>query len=279
VNGSFLDRQTNERSAAPPATEDVQGRPDLRRIAIDRVGIKALRQPIVLEDRDELTQSTIAELRMYVGLAHDRKGTHMSRFLEVLQESEQPLSVARFGDLLERVAERLDADKALLEIEFPYFRLKRAPVSGQASVMDYRATLIGSCDRGTRRQATRVSVPATNSSLSSREASRYGAPTQRVHVSLTVERDPPAWIEDLIESAERRVASELFGVLKRSDEKLVTELAYDNAKLIEDLAREIAFDLRRDPRGGSHRVEVETVESVHNHRCYVAVESPDFRPL
>lgn len=262
----------------PSVHPDVQAARDSREIAIDKVGIKGLRHPVTIEDRDGATQSTVARVNMYVSLPHDVKGTHMSRFLEILNTRRHALSVKAFGDLLEEVGSRLEAGKSQIEMEFPYFIEKRAPVSGVRSIMDYQVSFIGSAQRGLVRHWTRVVVPATGLSLSSKKVSRYGAQNQRVHVSLTVESRKPIWIAELIELAEREASSELYGVLKRPDEKFVTERAYNNPKFVEDLARDVALELRADERIEAYFVEVESFESIHNHSGYAAIESPGFRP-
>lgn len=263
----------------PTASPDVQGSQDLRRIAIDKVGIKDLRYPVRIEDRAGRQQSSVAQCNMYVSLPHHQKGTHMSRLLEILNARDRVLSALSFRELLDQVASRLEAEESFVEMAFPYFVEKRAPVSGVRSIMDYQVAFIGSARHGVHRHWTRVTVPATSLSLSSKKVARYGAQNQRVHVSLTVESHEVVWIEDLIDLAERQASSELYGVLKRPDEKFVTEHAYNNPKFVEDLARDAALALAADERVVAYLVEVESFESSHNHSGFAAISSPTWRPL
>jgi GTP cyclohydrolase I len=256
---------------------DVQGSHDVRRIAIDKVGIKDLRYPVRIQDRDGRQQSTVAQCNVYVSLPHDQKGTHMSRMLEILNTRDRVLSAASFRDLLDQVASRLEAEKSFVEMAFPYFVEKRAPVSHVHSTMDYQAAFIGSAQGGAHRHWTRVTVPATGLSLSSKKLARYGAQNQRVHISLTVETRDALWIEDLIDLAESQASSEVYGVLKRPDEKFVTERAYNNPKFVEDLARDTALALGADSRVAAYLVEVESFESSHTHSGYAAIASPNWR--
>jgi GTP cyclohydrolase I len=261
-------------SAALTSIQDVQGSPDLRRIAINKVGVKGLRHPILVQDRSGGFQPTVADINMYVSLPHDFKGTHMSRFIEILSGHERTISVESFRGMLFEVASRLGAETGYIDMKFPYFVEKRAPVSGVASLMDYEVTFLGRVSDGVDTHRTRVVVPATSLCPCSKKISAYGAHNQRTHITLTVESRENIWIEELIDIAEQNASSQLYGVLKRPDEKYVTELAYDNPKFVEDLARDVAVSLNADPRVLSYVVEVENFESIHNHSAYALIEGP-----
>jgi GTP cyclohydrolase I len=252
-------------SAALTSIQDVQATPDLRRIPINKVGVKGIRHPVVVKDRSGGFQPTVADFNMYVSLPHDFKGTHMSRFVEILSGHERTISVESFRGMLFEVANRLGAETGYIEMSFPYFIEKRAPVSGVASLMDYQVTFLGRVKEGVDSHSTRVVVPATSLCPCSKKISAYGAHNQRAHITLTVESREMIWIEELIDIAEQHASSQLYGVLKRPDEKFVTEQAYDNPKFVEDLARDVAVSLNSDPRVISYVVEVENFESIHNH--------------
>jgi GTP cyclohydrolase I len=261
-------------SAALTSIQDVQASPDLRRIAINKVGVKGVRHPVLIKDRSGGYQPTVADFNMYVSLPHDFKGTHMSRFMQILSGHERTISVESFRGMLFEVASRLGAETGYIEMQFPYFIEKRAPVSGVASLMDYEVTFLGRVTEGVDSHSTRVVVPATSLCPCSKEISAYGAHNQRAHITLTVESREMIWIEELIDIAEQHASSQLYGVLKRPDEKFVTEQAYDNPKFVEDLARDVAVTLNADPRVISYVVEVENFESIHNHSAYALIEGP-----
>ena len=261
-------------SAALTSIQDVQATPDLRRIPINKVGVKGIRHPVVVKDRSGGFQPTVADFNMYVSLPHDFKGTHMSRFVEILSGHERTISVESFRGMLFEVANRLGAETGYIEMSFPYFIEKRAPVSGVASLMDYQVTFLGRVQEGVDSHSTRVVVPATSLCPCSKKISAYGAHNQRAHITLTVESREMIWIEELIDLAEQHASSQLYGVLKRPDEKFVTEQAYDNPKFVEDLARDVAVSLNADPRVISYVVEVENFESIHNHSAYALIEGP-----
>jgi GTP cyclohydrolase IB len=261
-------------TAAATSILDVQASRDLRRIPIDKVGVKGLRHPVVIKDRSAGLQHTVAEFNMYVSLPQEFKGTHMSRFVEILSTNERAMSVESFRDMLFEVATRLEAETGYIEMKFPYFVQKRAPVSGATSLMDYEVTFKGSVTDGVPRHWTRVVVPATSLCPCSKKISEYGAHNQRAHVTLTVESNEMVWIEELIDLAESQASSQLYGILKRPDEKYVTEHAYNNPKFVEDFARDLAVELNADPRVVSYVVEVENFESIHNHSAYALIEGP-----
>src|SRR5215510_6068423 len=251
--------------------EDVQGRADTRRLPINRVGIKEIMHPVRVRDRSAGEQHTIATFNMYVSLPHNFKGTHMSRFVEILH-AEREVSVESFGHMLRTMTSRLEADTGHIEMSFPFFVMKRAPVSGVESLMDYRATLIGELRNGHTEMWLRVAVPVTSLCPCSKTISDYGAHNQRSQVTIAARLRCHMCIEELIEIAESEASCELYGILKRTDEKYVTERAYDNPKFVEDLVRDVATRLNRDERVAAYVVEAENFESIHNHSAYARIE-------
>ncbi len=254
---------------------DVQGTADTRRIAIDRVGIKDIRHPVRVADRRVGNQNTVASFNMYVALPHDFKGTHMSRFVEILNSHEFVISVESFRDMLRETVERLDAEAGHIEMSFPYFVEKKAPVSGVKGLMDYEVTLIGEVGPTGERHRLRVLVPITTLCPCSKKISERGAHNQRGHVTVTVETRKFIWIEELIDLVEKQASCDLYGILKRPDEKWVTERAYDNPKFVEDMVRDVAAGLAADERVLGYSVEVENFESIHNHSAYAYIERFD----
>lgn len=255
-----------------PFIEDVQNTQDTRRIGIDRVGIKAIRHPITVRNRQGDTQNTVATFNMYVDLTHDQKGTHMSRFVELLNEELDNIDTHTFLQVVADMTRRLEANCGYIEAVFPFFVRKRAPVTGAPSFLDYEVTLVGEWTESRSRLLMKVVVPVTSLCPCSKKISDYGAHNQRSHVTLTVETREPAWVEDLIDLIEREASCEIFGLLKRVDEKFVTERAYNNPKFVEDIVRDIANDLNKDDRIVYYRLETENFESIHNHSAYAAIE-------
>ena len=259
----------NPKKAAP--IEDVQGRADTRQIAIDKVGVKDIFHPVRVKDRSGGEQHTIANFNMSVYLPHNFKGTHMSRFVEILHEHERELSVDSFRAMLREMVKRLDAEIGHIEMAFPYFVMKKAPVSGVQSLLDYRTTLIGEVKDGTLSTWLKVVVPVTSLCPCSKKISDYGAHNQRSHVTIAARINKFVWIEELIDLAENEASCQLYGLLKRPDEKFVTENAYDNPKFVEDMVRDIAAKLNADPRIEGYVVESENFESIHNHSAYAMI--------
>lgn len=255
-----------------PAMPDVQNDADSREIAINKVGIKSIRHPVRVADKSQGIQHTIATFNMYVYLPHNFKGTHMSRFVEILNYHEHEISIENFGTILKQMTERLEADSGYIEMNFPYFINKTAPVSGVQSLMDYDVTFIGAIEHGQYRHTTRVVVPVTSLCPCSKKISSYGAHNQRSHVTITAQTTDFVWIEELVAMAESQASCELYGLLKRPDEKFVTERAYDNPKFVEDMVRDVAGVLNRDPRISHYIVESENFESIHNHSAYALIE-------
>ena len=267
---------------APPASaktsrpflaevEDVQGRADTRRLPINRVGVKDISHPVRVKDRSAGEQHTIATFNMYVSLPHNFKGTHMSRFVEILH-TEREISVESFRTMLATMTERLEADVGHIEMTFPFFVMKRAPVSGVESLLDYRASLIGERRNGQTQMWVKVVVPVTSLCPCSKRIADYGAHNQRSHVTITARLRDHIWIEELIDVAESEASCELYGILKRPDEKYVTERAYDNPKFVEDMVRDVATRLNADERITAYVVESENFESIHNHSAYALIE-------
>jgi GTP cyclohydrolase I len=252
--------------------EDVQGSADTRQIAINKVGIKDIRHPVKVADRSGNEQHTVANFNMSVYLPHNFKGTHMSRFVGILNNHEREITVASFKDMLSEMAQLLESEVGHIEMNFPFFVNKKAPVSGVESLMDYEVTLIGEIRDNIPEMSTRVLVPATSLCPCSKQISERGAHNQRSHVTVTVCAEDFFWIEDLIDLVEKEASSELYGLLKRPDEKFVTERAYDNPKFVEDMVRDVAQRLNEDERICAYTVEAENFESIHNHSAYAMIE-------
>ena len=251
---------------------DVQATPDSRKLAIDKVGIKAIRHPIQIKERSGGVQHTIATFNMYVGLPHQFKGTHMSRFVEILNAHEREITVETFQGMLQEMVDKLEAKEGRIEMSFPYFVDKAAPVSGVRSLMDYEVTFVAQVLKGERCFALKVLVPVTSLCPCSKKISDYGAHNQRSHVTVTAHTRDFVWIEEIIDLIEKQASSELYGLLKRPDEKYVTERAYDNPKFVEDMVRDVAVRLNDEPRIGAYVVESENFESIHNHSAYALIE-------
>ena len=253
---------------------DIQNSPDTRRINIDQVGVKNIKHPIRIKERCGKQQHTVASFNMYVGLPHQFKGTHMSRFVEMLNEHEYEITVQSFMRMAEEMIDRLDAESGYIEMTFPYFVIKSAPVSGIENLVDYQVTFISQIDVQQKKPVTliKVVVPVTSLCPCSKEISEYGAHNQRSRVTLTVQTNRFLWIEDLIDIVEKQASCEIYGVLKRPDEKYVTERAYDNPKFVEDIVRDIALELNDCDKVTSYTVESENFESIHNHSAFALIQ-------
>ena len=251
---------------------DVQNEADTRKISIDRVGIKSLRYPIRVRSESGAISHSVAVFDMSVRLAHDVKGTHMSRFVELLEIYTEPIDAAALAALLPKMLARLDAKEGRIDIQFPFFIEKAAPMSGVKSLLDYEVFLSGEIADGATRIATKVIVPVTSLCPCSKEISEYGAHNQRAHISISVSGPKPLSIEDVVRIAEEEASSELYGVLKRPDEKYVTERAYENPKFVEDVVRDVAAALDADARVERYIVESENFESIHNHSAYAVIK-------
>jgi GTP cyclohydrolase FolE2 len=255
------------------AIPDVQSDSDVRELAIDRVGIRGLRYPIRFADEGSPAQSTVATCGVYVALPADRKGTHMSRLVAVIDEMRDALTLALLPALLDTMLERLDATSGRIELDFPWFVRKKAPMSGVPSMMDYEVKLVADHSAGVRAITATVVVPVMSLCPSSKAISDYGAHNQRSHVTVTVRPQPDAVISlaDLVAIAEEESSCELYGLLKRADEKYVTERAYDRPRFVEDLVRGVAARLAGDRRLAGFRVSAENFESIHNHSAYAEI--------
>lgn len=251
---------------------DVQNDADTRQIPINKVGIKDIRHPVRIADRESTDQHTVANFSMYVNLPKDFKGTHMSRFVEILNGHEREISVETFNTMLSEMVERLEAKSGHIEMTFPYFVNKTAPVSGVQSLLDYEVTFIGEIHNGKPITSVRVLVPVTSLCPCSKKISERGAHNQRSHVTVTARLKDFVWIEEIIDLVEQEASCELYGLLKRPDEKHVTERAYDNPKFVEDMVRDVAVRLNNEERISAYIVESENFESIHNHSAYALIE-------
>jgi GTP cyclohydrolase I len=269
MSNSSIDAGTPEEPVAT-ALPDVQAKPDVRRVPIDKFGVKEIRYPITLRTPGGGTQSTIATVNMYVSLPAERKGTHMSRFLEALNEYTNGIRPDRIIELCHHLRERLDAADAHIEMEFPYFINKLAPVTQQPGLMDY--TVRFACaSNGETDFIMSVTAPATSLCPCSKEISAYGAHNQRCLITADVRFTGMLWIEDLVEILEAAASCEVYSVIKRPDEKFITEEAYDNPKFVEDIVRDLASALNRDDRVTWYHVRSENFESIHSHNAYAEI--------
>jgi GTP cyclohydrolase IB len=255
--------------------EDVQGRPDSRGIPLNQAGVSDLSYPIVVLDRSNERQRTVAKIAMSVGLPHHFKGTHMSRFIEILDAHRGEVTMRTLPSLLRELRERLDAETAKVDLSFPYFVERAAPVSGAKALMDYQCRFVGESNGGEHFTLT-VTVPVTSLCPCSKTISDYGAHNQRTYVAMevrSVTNDPEnlIWIEELIAVAEGAASSPVYPLLKRPDERYVTMLAYDHPAFVEDIARDVAVKLQLDGRVAFFRIHVRSDESIHNHSAFAEV--------
>ena len=251
---------------------DVQSRRDSRKIDIKKVGVKGIQYPIIVQDRANGVQHVNAAINMYVNLPHQFKGTHMSRFIEILNEYRGQINIRSFEKILLKMREKLNAKSAHMEIEFPYFIEKSAPVSRAKSLMDYRCWFTGENDGEKTDFLVGVSVPVTTVCPCSKEMSCIGAHNQRSIVRVQVRFRKFFWIEDVISLVESSASGEVYSLLKRVDEKHVTEAAHANPMFVEDVVRAVAVKLNRDSNFTWYSVEAENIESIHNHSAYAYVE-------
>jgi len=263
------ENKTQKTSTLP----DVQSSQDTRAIAINKVGIKDIRHPVQVKDRTGKVQHTIANFNMYVDLPHDFKGTHMSRFVEILNNHEWEITVDSFKVMLTEMTSRLDAEVGHIEMRFHFFINKTAPASGVKSLLDYEVSFIGERRSDKNIINIKVVVPVTSLCPCSKKISDRGAHNQRSHVTVNVQTEEFIWVEEIIDMVEKQASCELYGLLKRPDEKIVTERAYDNPKFVEDMVRDIAHQLNIDDRILSYTVESENFESIHNHSAYALIEN------
>ena len=253
--------------------KDVQSEKDLRRIPLKHVGIKDLRWPIELRDREHGTQHSVAKVLLAVDLPHDMRGTHMSRFVECMREL-GPVGLGEIEGILDKLKEHLQAEKAFLQLEFPYFITKQAPVSGMTAPIDIDC--VYKAEKGAKfKLRIKAVVPMQTLCPCSKEISDYGAHNQRAWAKLEIEASELVWLEELAAIADAAASAPVYGLLKRPDEKFVTEHAYENPRFVEDAVREIALRLEADKRISWYRAEVESVESIHNHNAFAVVEKSE----
>lgn len=259
--------------------EDVQGRKDERGIAIKQAGVSDLSYPITVLDRAHERQQTIARLSMSVGLPHHFKGTHMSRFIEVLEAHRGEVTMRTLPAILGELRQRLDAETARIELSFPYFIERTAPVTGAKALMDFQCSFAGETTASGDDFVTAVTVPVTSLCPCSKTISDYGAHNQRTYVTIEVRPVSPmfspetvVWIEELVEIAESASSCPVYPLLKRADERHITMQAYDNPKFVEDIVRDVALRLRKDERIRWFRTLARSHESIHNHSAFAEVE-------
>ena len=250
---------------------DIQSEPDRRRVAIDKVGVKEIKLPVTLATPSGGEVETVADINMYVSLPADRKGTHMSRFLEVIGDYRSGMQPTRIVELCQHLRRTLDAADAHVEMSFPYFITKRAPVTELPGVMDYRCRFIGTSTPTCDDVILSVSAPATSLCPCSKEISEYGAHNQRCLITADVRTTETVWIEDLVSAIESAASCPVYSVIKRPDEKLVTEQAFENPKFVEDIVRDLALILDEDSRMTWFHVRSENFESIHSHNAYAEI--------
>lgn len=252
--------------------KDIQNQPDLRKIDIDQVGIRNITYPVTVKDRSKGSQSTVATISISANLPHNFKGTHMSRFVEILHKHKNDMGIESMKHMLEDMCKALDAERSHIEMTFEYFMEKKAPVSGQASLMNYRCTFAGTLSGGGYDTVVTVRVPVLSLCPCSKEISRHGAHNQRSMVTISARCDKKlVWLEELIEYAERSASSPIYALLKREDEKHVTEASYENPMFVEDMVRNATELLERDARIVWFEISAENMESIHNHNAWAII--------
>jgi GTP cyclohydrolase IB len=253
--------------------DDIQNQRDHRKIEINKVGVKNIRYPITVLDKAKGVQHTVANVNMYVDLPHQFKGTHMSRFIEILNRFKGDISIKNYSNILSEMKRKLKAKSAHLEVEFPYFIEKEAPITRARSLMEYVCRFCGTSDQMVKDDFyVGIVVPITTVCPCSKEISQYGAHNQRSVVTVHLRFKKFIWIEDIVQLIEECASCDLYSILKRPDEKFVTEKAYKNPMFVEDVVREIAKRLKGDTNITWFTVESENFESIHNHSAYAFVE-------
>jgi len=257
-------------TSTPTTLVDIQNSVDVRNIPIDRVGVRKVKYPIHVRERDNGPQHTVGDFTLTVDLPKEHKGTHMSRFLEVLSRHNHDVSSETIPTILTELRDRLNAETAHLEVRFTYFREKPAPVTKKVGMMGYECGFSASGGK-TDDFVMFLTVPVTTLCPCSREISEFGAHNQRGYVSVRVRSQGMLWLEDVIDMIEATGSAPLYPVLKRPDEKFVTEQAYSNPRFVEDMVREVALAFDKDDRIVSYEIEVENHESIHDHNAYAYV--------
>lgn len=250
---------------------DIQSSHDVRNIPIDKVGVRNVKYPIKVRERDNGVQQTVGNFTLTVDLPRHFKGTHMSRFLEVLGEYNHEISIETIPQILAKLRDKLTAETAHIEVKFTLFREKAAPVTGKVGMMGYECGFIAAGGKNTSFEVN-VCVPITTLCPCSKEISQYGAHNQRGYVTARIKTDGRLWLEDVIDMIEASGSAQLYPVLKRPDEKYVTEQAYQNPRFVEDMVREVAVAFDQHPNVGSYEIEVENHESIHDHNAYAYVK-------
>ena len=252
---------------------DTQNTKDIRNIVINQVGIKDILHPINFVNRNNESYPTVANFTMTVRLPENVKGTHMSRFIEILNDGECSFGIDTFMNLVQTVADKLDSSDAQIIVDFPFFRNKKAPSSGVESLLDYKVALTGTVVNGEPELTLKVVVPVTSLCPCSKSISKYGAHNQRSHITIEAKaaKGETIYLEDLIDLAEEKASSELYAILKRDDEKVVTERAYENPAFVEDIVRDIAVELNANKKVNFYCLESENFESIHNHSAYALI--------
>ena len=250
---------------------DIQSEPDFRNLPIDRVGVKDISYPVVVLEKGEGEQHTVAKINMYVNLPHNFRGTHMSRFIEILNKHRNGISTKKMRQILDDMKSELNAETAHFEIEFPFFITKTAPISKEPAKMEYRCKLTANSNDDY--YSLMVTVPVLSVCPCSKEISKYGAHNQRSMLSATIRAKDKVWIEDIITVAEKSGSFDLYSILKREDEKYITEKSYENPVFVEDIVRNAVLELKKI-KGVIHvSVESENMESIHNHSAYAFIEA------
>jgi GTP cyclohydrolase I len=277
VQKTTVVKNSKPAAAAPkskePAMQDKQNERDHRELRIDKVGVRGLRFPIQIRDKARAQQNTIATIGMYVDLPKEFKGTHMSRFVEVLNAHGDVVHVENITDILHAMQKKLNAATAHLEMEFPFFLSKKAPVTGMEGLMDYTARFDATACGKEIDFVLTVVASVTTLCPCSKAISKHGAHNQRGNVTVQLRSKRAIWIEDVIALVESSASSELYSLLKRPDEKAVTERAYENPVFVEDLVRNVALKLNAHPDVTWYKVEAENFESIHNHNAYACIEN------
>ncbi len=277
LRSNGIRRTTGSRRTAPEIPvimHDKQNERDTRELRIDKVGVRGLKFPIQVRDKAHVTQNTIATIGMFVDLPKEFKGTHMSRFIEVLNAHGDMIHVENITDILRAMQQKLNAETSHLEIEFPYFMCKKSPVTKKESLMDYVARFDAAACGTEIDFVLTVKANVTTLCPCSKAISRHGAHNQRGLVTVTLRFSQIVWIEEVIAMIEQSASSELYALLKRQDEKAVTERAYENPVFVEDLVRNVALRLNAHPMVTWYKVEAENFESIHNHNAYACIEKP-----
>jgi len=251
--------------------KDIQSLQDDRNLTIDKVGIKGIKYPIILRDKRKGNQHTVATINMFVKLPHNFKGTHMSRFVEILNKYRENISISSFKEILEEMRVKLDSEEAHFDMQFTYFLEKEAPVSKLPSLIDYECKFSGTVSDNKKDFVLTVTVPVISVCPCSKEISDYGAHNQRSYVTISVRYNKMVWIEDLIEIAEKSGSSPIYSLLKREDEKFITEKSYENPVFVEDIVRNAAELLLKDERITWFEVSSENYESIHNHSAFASI--------